>query len=75
MKRLLFALLVSSTAILGAGQPPKVEADCIYRRYFYYTTASYGTECGSTYIYCSAPTYHTGCTTPYYHVYAGCACP
>jgi hypothetical protein len=74
MKRLLFALLISGTSILAASQAPKVEADCVYQRYYYYDAPG-GTECGLTYVYCEAEPYHTGCKTPYYHLYAGCACP
>jgi hypothetical protein len=74
MKRLLLAVLVSGTAILAAGRVPKVEADCVYLRYYYYTAPG-GTECGLTYVYCNATPYHTGCETPYYHLYGGCACP
>jgi hypothetical protein len=73
MKRLLFVLLVSATAIVAAHQTPKAEADCVYLRYYYYTAG--GTECGLTYVYCEAAPYHTGCETPYYHLYGGCACP
>ena len=75
MRRLLLALLVSGTAILAAGHAPKiVEADCVYLRYYYYTAPG-GTECGLSYVYCNADPFHTGCETPYYHVYGGCACP
>jgi len=75
MKKLLFALLVSGTAILAAGQAPKVEADCVHLRYYYYTAPLGGTECGLSYVYCNADPVHSGCETPYFHEYAGCACP
>ncbi len=76
MRKLLLALLASGTAILAAGQAPKVEAarDCVHLRYYYYTAPG-GTECGLTYVYCNADPVHTGCETPYYNLYAGCACP
>jgi hypothetical protein len=74
MKKLLFALLICGTAILAAGQTPKVEADCVYLRYYYYTAPG-GTECGLMYVYCDAEPVRSGCQTPYYHLYGGCACP
>jgi hypothetical protein len=76
MRRLLLALLVSGTAILAVGQAPKVEAakDCVHLRYYFYTGPG-GTECGLMYLYCSGNQVQTGCETPYYTLYGGCACP
>jgi len=75
MKRLLFALLVTATAIMAAGHPPIVMAtDCLVARYTYYEYSG-GPSCGRTDIYCN-DTFHYGCQTPYYRISRGqCICP
>ncbi|MBW8874893.1 MAG: hypothetical protein JF614_08010 [Acidobacteria bacterium] len=78
MKRLLLVLLVSATAIMAAGQPPTLSADCLYERIFYYQTPdgpAGGPACGRTDIYCN-DAFHYGCQTQYYRIYTGqCICP
>jgi hypothetical protein len=76
MKRLLLVLLVTATAITAAGQPTTASADCLYKRYHYYSDAAHsGLPCGHLDISCDDAV-QTGCQTPSYTVSTGyCFCP
>jgi hypothetical protein len=76
MKKLLLVLLVTATAIMAAGQPPTLSADCLYLRYHYYQGYVYnGPECGHLDISCDDAVQY-GCQTAYYTTStAHCVCP
>lgn len=73
MKKLALVLLLGATALFAMKEAPVASADCVHLRYYYYDVPG-GTNCGLTYVFCNS-IYHQGCETPYYNVYAGCACP
>jgi hypothetical protein len=76
------AAFKAKPVVLSTTAEPSVKAagsqltstDCVHLRYYYYEYWG-APSCGYTYVYCESPSYHHGCETPYYNVYAGCACP
>lgn len=78
MKRLLFGWMLGITTIAALCPAPALAVTLCGRgqvasAIYYYEQG--GPECGLTYFYCEAPSYHQGCTTSYYSHYTYCACP